>query len=34
MGQYSKNKWVEAIISALVAFLTAISVSSCTAALV
>lgn len=30
MGQYSKNKWVEAIISALVAFLTALSVSSCT----
>lgn len=34
MGQYSKNKWVEAIISALIAFLTALSVSSCTNLLV
>ena len=34
MGKYSKNKWVEAIVSALVAFLTALSVSSCTGMLV
>lgn len=34
MGKYFENKWVDAIVSAIIAFLTAISVSSCTAMLV
>lgn len=34
MGKYFENKWVDAIVSAIIAFLTAISVSSCTNMLV
>lgn len=34
MGKYFENKWVDAIVSAIIAFLTAISVSSCTNLLV
>lgn len=34
MGKYFDNKWLDAIVSALIAFLTAISVSSCTTMLV
>lgn len=30
----SKKKWIEAIVSALVAFLTALGVASCTVAVV
>lgn len=33
MGKYSNNRWVEAFINAIVAFLTALTVSSCTVAL-
>lgn len=34
MGKYFDNKWLDAIVSAVIAFLTAISVSSCTNLLV
>ena len=34
MGKYFDNKWLDAIVSAVIAFLTAISVSSCTTMLV
>lgn len=34
MGKYFENKWLDAIVSALIAFLTALSVSSCTNMLV
>lgn len=34
MGKYFDNKWLDAVVSALIAFLTAISVSSCTNLLV
>lgn len=34
MGKYFDNKWLDAIVSAVIAFLTAISVSSCTSLLV
>lgn len=34
MGRYSDNRWVDALVNALIAFLTALSVASCTAALV
>lgn len=34
MGKYFENKWLDAIVSALIAFLTALSVSSCTTLLV
>lgn len=30
----TKKKWIEAIVSALVAFLTALGVASCTAAVI
>lgn len=34
MGKYFDNKWLDAVVSAIIAFLTAISVSSCTTVLV
>lgn len=34
MGKYFENKWLDAVVSALIAFLTALSVSSCTNMLV
>ena len=34
MGRYFENKWLDAVVSAIIAFLTAISVASCTASLV
>lgn len=34
MGKFFENKWLDAIVSALIAFLTAISVASCTAGMV
>lgn len=30
MGKYFENKWLDAVVSALIAFLTALSVASCT----
>lgn len=34
MGKYFENKWIDAIVSAIIAFLTALSVASCTASIV
>lgn len=34
MGRYFENKWLDAIVSAVIAFLTALSVASCTCSLV
>lgn len=34
MGKYFQNKWLDAIVSAIIAFLTALSVASCTGAIV
>ena len=34
MGKYFDNKWLDAVVSAVIAFLTAISISSCTTMLV
>lgn len=33
MGRYFQNKWLDAVVSALIAFLTALSVASCTGAI-
>lgn len=32
MGRYFENKWLDAVVSAIIAFLTALSVASCTSA--
>lgn len=32
MGKYFQNKWLDALVNALIAFLTALSVASCTVA--
>ena len=34
MGKYFQNKWLDAVVSAIIAFLTALSVASCTGELV
>ena len=34
MGKYFENKWLDALVSAIIAFLTALSVASCTAAVI
>lgn len=34
MGKYFENKWLDAVVSAIIAFLTALSVASCTANIV
>lgn len=32
MGKYFQNKWLDALVNAVIAFLTALSVASCTVA--
>lgn len=32
MGKYFQNKWLDALVNAIIAFLTALSVASCTCA--
>ena len=34
MGKFFENRWLDALVNALIAFLTALSVASCTDALV
>lgn len=34
MGKYFQNKWLDALVNAIIAFLTALSVASCTVAIV
>lgn len=34
MARFSENRWLDALVNAIVAFITALSVASCTVALV
>lgn len=33
MGKYFQNKWLDALVNAIIAFITALSVASCTCAI-